>query len=65
MREEQEAATHYQRAAATIEQIVATLEDEVLHSTFLESKLVRSVSEGVTRLGDNALYKYRVTYPHA
>ena len=48
---EQEAATLYGNATATIEQMVRAVEDEALRSTFLQSALVHEIHERTTRLG--------------
>lgn len=46
-----EATTLYRKAQATIEQMVTTVEEEALRSTFLQSALVQTIHERVARLG--------------
>ncbi len=48
---EREATTLYGKALATIEQMVTTVEEEALRSTFLQSALVQTINERVARLG--------------
>jgi tetratricopeptide (TPR) repeat protein len=48
---EQDAASLYGKAKATIEQMATAVEDEALRSTFLESALVQEIHERAARLG--------------
>jgi tetratricopeptide (TPR) repeat protein len=48
---EREAATLYGKAKATIEQMIITIEDDALRSTFRQTALVQEIYERATRLG--------------
>jgi len=52
---EREAATWYGKAKATIEQMATAVEDEALHSTFLQSALVQEIHGHAARFGGRKL----------